>query len=108
MKSEQQKRDHEQEIANLKAEQKAQLEKLTAQFKEFQQKKQETSTPAATVAANTSDESRSGSSSGIASVFLVISLGLNVFLVVQYLSVQNQFRDLSNDLRDTFMTNSYE
>ena len=39
---------------------------------------------------------------------LVLSLGLNVFLVVQYLSVQNQFRDLSNDLRDSFMSNNYE
>lgn len=107
MKSQQQKRDHESEIAKLKADQKAELEKLTAQFKEFQKKKDTPAVTPAVVQSKDSD-SRSGNSSGIASVFLVISLGLNVFLVVQYLSVQNQFRDLSNDLRDTFMTNSYE
>ena len=107
MKNQQRQRDHDEEIAKLKADQKAELEKMMTQFNEFKNKKE---SPAATPPAVQAkeDDSKRGNSSGIASVFLVISLGLNVFLVVQYLSVQNQFRDLSNDLRDTFMTNSYE
>jgi hypothetical protein len=53
------------------------------------------------------DPSKDGNSVAM-TIFLLFSIGLNVFLVVQYLSVQNQFRDLSNDLRDSFMSNNYE
>lgn len=54
------------------------------------------------------DNSRKSGNSTAITIFLLFSIGLNVFLVIQYLSVQNQFRDLSNDLRDSFMANNYE
>ncbi len=60
-----------------------------------------------TPVSNVGDASKSGNSTAI-TIFLLFSIGLNVFLVIQYLSVQNQFRDLSNDLRDSFMANNYE
>jgi hypothetical protein len=60
-----------------------------------------------TPVSNVGSASGSGNSTAI-TIFLLFSIGLNVFLVIQYLSVQNQFRDLSNDLRDSFMANNYE
>ncbi|MEC9094679.1 MAG: hypothetical protein VX438_18360 [Planctomycetota bacterium] len=108
LKAEQRTRNHETEIAKLKASQKDQLEKVIADFQKSQEKKDMADPATATVPEKSREASSPGSSSALASVFLVISLGFNVFLVVQYLSVQNQFRDLSNDLRDTFMSNHYE
>lgn len=60
-----------------------------------------------TPVASVGQASKSGNSTAV-TIFLLFSIGLNVFLVIQYLSVQNQFRDLSNDLRDSFMANNYE
>lgn len=104
-------RDNEEKIAKIKADNDAKLEKANAMLNDLKKKIEKSESRKSETEAAVKpkkEESEKGSSSGIANVLLVISLGLNVFLVVQYLSVQNQFRDLSNDLRDTFMTNNYE
>ena len=101
---------HQKQLDELKQANEAKLKKVNDLVDELKKQMQDqaNSGESAAVAPLSPGESSKGSSNGIASVFLVLSLGLNVFLVVQYLSVQNQFRDLSNDLRDSFMSNNYE
>lgn len=99
---------HQKEIDELNRKHKEALEKLREEFLELKKEKKDDKGASTSPVVTSGDSGQKGSTNGIASVFLVISLGLNVFLVVQYLSVQNQFRDLSNDLRDTFMSNNYE
>lgn len=111
MKNQAREKEQADKIAEMRLEQEKKIKELEQRLEKNAEKQKEKTDdkPVTQLAGLVSDDKDSNGGNSVAiTIFLLFSIGLNVFLVVQYLSVQNQFRDLSNDLRDSFMANNYE